>query len=165
MRRPTHSRIATWKFGCCLVSRLKEVNVASNLEVIEAFHMAMEEYWHTGDDAPLVAMFDPACTFSMAGMPDTLEGMRQALPAFRLAFGDIAISIGETVSEGDMIGYQMSFTGTHSGDFMGIPPTGKRITMSETHIERIRDGKIVLHSGNTDMLGLMQQLGAFPAQQ
>jgi predicted ester cyclase len=111
----------------------------------------------------MVAMFDPNCTFRVSGMPDTLEGMRQALPAFRQAFGDIAISVGETVSEGDMIGYHMAFTGTHTGDFMGLLPTGKRIAMSETHIERIRDGKIVLHSGNIDMLGLMQQLGAIPA--
>jgi len=137
----------------------------SNLEVIEAFHEAMEEYWRTGDDAALVAMFDPACIFSVPGMPDTLEGLRQVLPPFRQAFSDIAIRISETVSEGDMIGYHMSFTGTHSGDFMGIPPTGKRITLSETHIERIRDGKIALHSGNTDMLGLMQQLGAIPVPQ
>lgn len=137
--------------------------MASNLEVIEAFHTAMEEYWRTGDDATLLAAFDPACTFSVPGMPNTLEGFRQLLPAFRQAFGDVAISIGDTVSDGDMIGYQMLFTATHSGDFMGIPPTGKRITMSETHIERIRDGKIILHSGNVDMMGLMQQLGAVPA--
>jgi predicted ester cyclase len=136
--------------------------MASNLEVIEAFHQAMEDYWRTGDDATLEAMFDPACKFSVPGMPDTLEGMRQMLPAFRQAFSDIAIRIGETVSQGDMIGYRMSFSGTHSGEFMGIPPTGNQIEMSETHIERIRDGKIVLHSGDTDMLGLMQQVGAIP---
>jgi predicted ester cyclase len=136
--------------------------MASNLEVIEAFHQAMEDYWRTGDDATLAAMFDPACKFSVPGMPDTLEGMRQMLPAFRQAFSDIAIRIGETVSQGDMIGYRMSFSGTHSGEFMGIPPTGNQIEMSETHIERIRDGKIVLHSGDTDMLGLMQQVGAIP---
>jgi predicted ester cyclase len=127
--------------------------MASNLEVIEAFHRAMEDFWRTGDDEPLAAMFDPACQFGVAGMPDTLAGLRQALPAFREAFSDIAIRIAETVSQGDMIGYRMSFTGTHTGDFMGIPPTGKRITMSETHIERIGDGKIVLHSGESTCLG------------
>lgn len=136
--------------------------MASNLEVIESFHQAMEDYWRTGDDEPLVAIFDPACEISVPGMPGTLEGFRQALPAFRQAFSEIAIRIGETVSEGDMIAYRMSFTGKHSGDFMGIPPTGEQFEMSETHIERIRDGKIVFHSGNTDMLGLMQQVGAVP---
>lgn len=136
--------------------------MASNLEVIERFHRAMEEYWRSGDDEPLVAIFDPACEVNVPGMPNTVEGMRMTLPAFRQAFSEIAIRIGETVSEGDMIGYRMSFCGTHSGEFMGIPPTGKRIELSETHIERIRDGKIVLHSGNIDMLGLMQQVGAIP---
>lgn len=136
--------------------------MASNLEVIERFHKAMEEYWRSGDDEPLVAIFDPACEVSVPGMPNTVEGMRMMLPAFRQAFSEIAIRIGETVSEGDMIGYRMSFSGTHSGEFMGVPSTGKRIELSETHIERIRDGKIVLHSGNIDMLGLMQQVGAIP---
>ncbi|MBI2723521.1 MAG: ester cyclase [Chloroflexi bacterium] len=130
--------------------------------MIEAFHSAMEEFWRTGDDEPLAAFFDSACAISVSGMPGTVDGLRQALPAFRQAFSDIAIRIGDTVSAGDMIGYRMAFTGTHSGDFMGIPPTGRRITMSETHIERIRDGKIVMHSGDIDMLGLMQQLGAVP---
>ena len=136
--------------------------MASNLEVIEAFHRAMEDYWRTGDDEALAAMFDPACTISVAGMPDTVNGLRQALPAFRQAFSDIAIRIGDTVSDGDTIGYRMTFAGTHSGEFMGIPPTGRRIEMTETHIERIRNGKIVLHSGDIDMLGLMQQLSGAP---
>lgn len=137
--------------------------MASNLEVIEAFHKAMEEFWQSGDDASLAAMFDPACVISVPGMPDTLDGLRMVLPAFRQAFSDVAFRIGETVSEGDMIAYRMTFSGTHSGDFMGLPATGKQITMSETHVERIRDVKIVLHSGDTNMLGLMQQVGAIPS--
>ena len=134
--------------------------MASNIQVIETFHQAMEDYWTSGDDAPLIAIFDPGCKFSVPGMPETLEGMLHALPAFRHAFSEVAIRVGEAVSEGDLIAYGMCFSGTHSGEFMGIPATGRRIEMSETHIERIRDGKIVLHSGNIDMFGLMQQLGA-----
>jgi predicted ester cyclase len=96
-------------------------------------------------------------------MPPTVDGLRQALPAFREALSDVAITLGEVVSSGEMIAYRMSFTATHSGDFMGVPATGRRVTMSETHIERIRDGKIVSHSGDIDMLGLLQQIGAVPA--
>jgi predicted ester cyclase len=66
----------------------------------------MEDFWRTGD------------------------GLRRALPAFRQTFSDIAIHIGDTVSDGDTIGYRMTFTGTHSGEFMGVPPTGKRIVMT-----------------------------------
>lgn len=135
----------------------------TNVEVINAFHAAMEEYFRNGDDSELVSMFDPACPVNVPGMPPNIEGMRQALPAFRAALSDVAITLGEVVSSGEMIAYRMSLTAKHSGDFMGIPATGRQVTMSETHIERIRDGKIVSHSGDIDMLGLLQQIGAIPA--
>jgi predicted ester cyclase len=135
----------------------------SNLEVINAFHAAMEAYFRSGEDSGLVAMFDPACPISVPGMPPNVEGMRQALPAFGAAFSDVAITVGDVVSNGEMIAYRMSFNATHSGDFMGVPATGKRVSMSETHVERIRDGKIVSHTGDIDMLGLLQQIGAIPS--
>ncbi len=136
---------------------------SSNVEVINAFHAAMEEYFRSGDDSELVAKFAPDCPVSVPGMPPTIEGLRQALPAFRGALSDVSITLGEVVSSGEMIAYRMSLAATHSGDFMGVPATGRRVTMSETHIERIRDGKIVSHSGDIDMLGLLQQIGAAPA--
>lgn len=136
---------------------------ASNVDVINSFHAAMEDYFRSGDDSELVAKFAPDCPVSVPGMPPTIDGLRQALPAFREALSDVVITLGEVVSDGDMIAYRMSLTATHSGDFMGIPATGRKVTMSETHIERIRDGKIVSHSGDIDMLGLLQQIGAVPA--
>ncbi|MGE0599914.1 MAG: ester cyclase [Dehalococcoidia bacterium] len=135
----------------------------SNLDVINAFHSEMEDYFRTGDDSALVASFAPGCQVSVPGMPPTVEGLRQVLPAFREALTDVAISLGEFVSSGDMIAYRISFTGTHSGPFMGVPATGKRVTMSETHVDTIRDGKIASHTGDIDMLGLLQQIGAVPA--
>ena len=56
----------------------------------------------------------------------------------------------------------MTSTGTHSGDFMGIPATGKRVTFTETHIVRIANGKAVEHWGNQDDMTMMQQLGVIP---
>jgi predicted ester cyclase len=108
-------------------------------------------------------MFEPGCPVSVAGMPPNIEGMRQVLPAFRAALSDFAITMGESVSSGDMIAYRMSFTATHSGEFMGVPATGKKVTVSETHLDRITNGKIVSHTGDLDMLGLLQQIGAVPA--
>lgn len=123
----------------------------------------MEAYFRSGNDSDLIAMFEPGCPVDVPGMPPNVEGLRQMLPAFGAAFSDVAITLGEVLSSGDMIAYRMTFMATHSGDFMGIPATGRRITMSETHIERIREGKIASHSGDVDMLGLMQQIGAIPA--
>ena len=135
----------------------------SNVDVVNAFHAAMEAYFRTGDDAEVAAMFEPGCPVSVPGMPPTIEGMRQVLPAFRAAFSDVTVTLGEVVSADDLIAYRMTFNATHSGEFMGLPATGRRVAMSETHVERIRAGKIVSHTGDLDMLGLMQQVGAIPA--
>ena len=70
----------------------------------------------------------------------------------------------ETLEIGDRVAYRGSFSGTHTGDLMGIPPTGKKITITFINIDRFADGKLVEHRSEADMLGLMQQLGAFPSQ-
>lgn len=62
--------------------------------------------------------------------------------------------------DGDRVAVRTLFTGIHSGDFFGIPPTGRPVEVSGTHIVRIRDGRIAEHWGNNDDLGLMRQLGA-----
>ena len=54
-------------------------------------------------------------------------------------------------------------TVTHNGEFMGIPATGKQVTIAEIHIVRIVNGKAVEHWGQADQLGMMQQLGVVPA--
>ena len=56
-----------------------------------------------------------------------------------------------------------TFHGTHSGELMGIPPTGKPVSIQVVDILRLRDGKVTEHWGEVDMLGLLQQLGVAPA--
>jgi predicted ester cyclase len=53
--------------------------------------------------------------------------------------------------------------GTHQGDLMGIPPTGKQVTLTGTYVARIVGGKIIEEWGNFDALGMMQQLGVVPS--
>lgn len=134
-----------------------------NVEAIHTFHTSLERYFQTGDDTGLYDAFDPACTVSVPGMPPDIAGLAQVLPAFREALSDFVLTMGETVSSGDMVAYRLSFTAKHTGTFMGVPPTGNQVTVTETHIDRVRDGKIVSHSGDMDMLGLLQQIGAVPA--
>ena len=70
--------------------------------------------------------------------------------------------MGEMLADGDKVAYRLTVTGTHTGDFMGIPATGKRITITETHIDQVTDGKIVRHDGDWDQMGMMQQLAVTP---
>jgi predicted ester cyclase len=57
----------------------------------------------------------------------------------------------------------MSSTATHTGEFQGIPPTGKRIAVTGIWLDRLAGGKLVERWGVVDALGVLQQLGAIPA--
>jgi len=79
------------------------------------------------------------------------------------AFPDGTHTIHEAFEIGDRVVLRGSFSGTHSGDFMGIPPTGKEITITFLNLDRFADGKLVEHRAEVDMLGLLQQLDAIPS--
>ena len=72
-------------------------------------------------------------------------------------------TIHEIYESGDRVFARGSFSGTHTGDFMGMPPTGKEISVTEMNFDRFADGKPHEHRAEAGMVGLMQQLGAIPA--
>lgn len=80
------------------------------------------------------------------------------------AFPDGCHSLDEVIAEGDKVVTRGTFSGTHQGELMGIPPTGKRVSFAVIHIDRVVDGKIVEHWGQGNIPDLMQQLGivSFP---
>jgi predicted ester cyclase len=97
----------------------------------------------------------------MAGIPEALdgEGFKQFGMAFYLAFSQGQHNFDEVIVSGDRVVTCGTFTATHLGEFQGLPPTGKQISLSIMHIDRVENGKIVEHWGQGDALGLMQQLG------
>ena len=98
----------------------------------------------------------------MPGMPSGIEGARQAHKIGIAGMPDWHVTIEDLIAEGDMVAARITMTGTHIGDFVGIPPTGRRIKISGMYIARIANGKIVEHRGVEDAVGLLQQLGAMP---
>lgn len=95
--------------------------------------------------------------------PAGLAGVIWIANAFRTAFPDIYSRVEDVIAEGDKVVVRFSAGGTHLGDFWGIPPTGKTGTVTGISIYRIVDGKIAEHWGNSDDLGMMQQLGVIPS--
>src|SRR5919201_2483348 len=89
-------------------------------------------------------------------------GWRQLRTAFYTAFPDLHATVEDLIAEGDKVAYRITGRGTHQGEFMGIPPTGKQIRWTGIEIDRIKDGKVVESWPNADNLGLMQQLGVIP---
>ena len=74
------------------------------------------------------------------------------------AFPDGRHILEEIIAEGDKVVTRGTFRGTHQGELMGIPPTGKQVTFSVVHIDRIINGRIVEHWGQADLFAMMQQL-------
>jgi predicted ester cyclase len=79
------------------------------------------------------------------------------------AFPDGTHTFEEAFEVDDRVIVRGSFSGTHEGDFMGIPATGNEISVTFLNLDRFADGKLVEHRSEADMLGLMQQIGAIPA--
>jgi predicted ester cyclase len=107
-----------------------------------------------------LALLAPNFIAHMAGMP-TLDGdgFKQFGMSFYLAFSQGQHIFDQVVVADDKVVTCGKFTATHLGEFQGLPPTGKQISLSIMHIDRVANGKIVEHWGQGDALGLMQQMG------
>ena len=90
---------------------------------------------------------------------------KQFFAVFWSAIPDISAKIEEMVAEGDKVAIRVINTGTHKGEFQGIPPTGKKVSFEGRDFITLRGGKIVeQQAGVEDMMELMQQIGAIPAE-
>jgi steroid delta-isomerase-like uncharacterized protein len=102
-------------------------------------------------------------TASIAGNPIMdRAGHSQFGCMFYNAFPDIAHSIEETIAEADKVTVHFTLHGAQTGDFFGIPPTGKQISVSAIAILHIVEGKVARLQAVFDQMGLMRQLGALP---
>ena len=93
------------------------------------------------------------------GQTPGLEGVKQLFSSLHAAFSHFHIDVEDMIAEGDKVVARVTASGTHQGEFMGIAPTGNRVTITGIDILRITDGKVVEHWGKFDDLGMMQQLG------
>ena len=96
------------------------------------------------------------------GVPSNCEGVKQLTAMFRRAFPDSYFIVEDMMAEGDKVATRKTFHGTHQGEFMGIPPTGRQVSMGLIDIVRIADGRVVEHWSMGDNLGMMRQLGLVP---
>jgi steroid delta-isomerase-like uncharacterized protein len=96
------------------------------------------------------------------GVTADREGMRSAGQMFRKVFPDWHSDLHLLVAEDDLVVELFTASGTQQGEFMGVAPTGKTISLPGINIFRIADGRIVERWGRLDDLGLLQQLGLAP---
>jgi steroid delta-isomerase-like uncharacterized protein len=100
----------------------------------------------------------------LPGFAGGREGVKQFFATMRTAFPDLRMDVQDIIAEGDKVVARATIRGTHQGEFMGIVPTGKAISVSGIDIVRFSGGKVAEHWGVTDGAAMMQQLGAVPPQ-
>jgi steroid delta-isomerase-like uncharacterized protein len=136
--------------------------MSDNQAIVRRF---IEEYQTGGDEcAAEEILADDFVDHSPFGpfAPDR-EGVKQLFAMLRAAFPDLRAEIRDQFASGDKVVTRKTFHGTNDGEFMGMPPTGKKVSFDVIDILRLRDGQFVDHWNVVDALGLMQQLGAIPA--
>ncbi len=94
-----------------------------------------------------------------------VEPFRQQIAAFRAGFPDLRVTVDDLLTDGDRFASRTTITGTHTGSLMGMPPTGKRISVEAVDIGRIHDGQAKERWGGLNMYSMLTQLGVIPAPQ
>ena len=97
------------------------------------------------------------------GVPADKDGVRMLYIGLRAAFADFHAEIHWQTVEGDKVTTFKTYHGTHAGDFLGVPATGRKVHFDTIDVFRVRDGRLVDHWGIADLLGLLIQLGRLSA--
>ena len=95
------------------------------------------------------------------GTPVGPDGANAVLRWLRDAFSDLSYEVLDAFADGDRVAMRLATRGTHTGEFMGMPPTGRTFAIESIHIYRIENGRVAEHWAKRDDVGLAQQIGAF----
>jgi steroid delta-isomerase-like uncharacterized protein len=132
---------------------------ATNIAIVRRF---IDEYQTGGDKAVLHATISPRLVNRTPMTEDPPGGVAEVeaiFDMFHAAFADFAVEVHRQFADGDQVMTYKTFTGTHTGEFQGIPPTGQAVRFDVMDIVRLEDGQIVEHWGVVDQAGLLRQLG------
>jgi predicted ester cyclase len=135
--------------------------VAIAEENVEMFRRVMDEGFSNGSLDVLDEVMSPDFIEHEPGPGEGrgLEGLKDMVRELRAAFPDLQATIEDTFAAGDKICARVTFRGTNTGEFLGEPPTEKTMVWEAIDICRFADGRIAEHWGQTDRLGLLEQVG------
>ena len=132
----------------------------TNAEIVQR---VADEIWNRGNLPAADELFaddfinhDP----NPGGVTD-LEGYKRWVRRWRAAFPDYHVEVHDLIAEGDRVGVRYTVTGTHQGEFFGVPASGIGVTMKGINLYRLDQGKIVEVHHSYDLLGVGQQIGYF----
>ena len=124
-----------------------------------------DEAWTNGSLDVIDEVLAEDYVHTVVGVPEPIRGragFRDLVTTYRNAFPDFRVTTEEQIGEGDVVVTRWTATGTHQGDLMGMPATGKQATAAGISIDHFADGKLVAGWAMFDQLGFLQQLDAVP---
>jgi len=119
---------------------------------------------NTGNLALLDEFVAPDYTEHSEGF-EGVEPFKQQITAFRAAFPDLRVTVEDLLIDGDRFASRTTVTGTHAGDLMGMPATGRRISVEAVDIGRLENGQAKERWGGLNLYSMLTQLGVIPAPQ
>ena len=130
-------------------------------ENLEMFRRVMEQGFSKGNMNVLEEVMAPDFIENEAGAGEGrgLEGVKDIVRMLRTAFPDLHATIEDSFAAGDRICARVTFRGTNTGEFQGMPPTGREAVWGAIDVCRFADGRMAEHCGQIDRLGLLEQLG------
>jgi len=133
------------------------MSIEENKSIVRRY----QDAYNTGDFAALaeVVAADVLTPNIASGMPSGLEGAKAVHEKTLLGMPDYHTHIDDLIAEGDKVVARVTITGTHTGNFWGVPPTGRQVNLTGIYIVRIADGKIVEHWGEENGMKVFRQLG------
>ena len=133
------------------------MSLEENKDIVRRY----QEAYNTADYDALDDLVDAnVLTPNMiSSVPRGLEGAKLVHQRTLIGMPDYQTTIEDLIAEGDMVVARVTMTGTHTGDFYGIPPTGRRVDLTGIFIVRIANGKIMEHWGEEDGVKVLRQLG------
>jgi steroid delta-isomerase-like uncharacterized protein len=130
----------------------------NNRQIVRRF---MEDCWNNGKLDVIADYVAENCRLHDPVFPNLTSGVQNLaahIENCRRAFPDLHFTIDDTIAERDEVVIQWTGSGTHKGDFLGMPPTNRSCSVSGTSIYKL-DGKIVESWANWNLMSMMEQLG------
>ncbi len=135
--------------------------VAANVAVVRRFY---EEVFNDGNDAVIEEIISPDYVDYGHNPPGAgPQAARDDWKGVKEPFPDARYEIDDVVAQGDTVAVRWTGTMTHTSPFLGVEPTGKRLTLTGTSVYKLAGGQITETRNQADVLGLLVQLGLAPA--
>ena len=131
------------------------MSVEANKTIIRRY----VETWNRGDLDALCEFWAQDIVHHTRFQDNGYENTKRIVAEIMKAFPDMHFQLDDVLADGDKVVTRMTWSGTHTGAYMGVPATGRKVNCALIGVARMQDGKIIEHWGVTDELHMMQQIG------